>query len=132
MMNSSMKNVKDRITGLSRLSDIRVAKTVDSTRINQPGGHVLLVLELEDNLFIPLFKLRGKVLFVIDSITLTDKSLTEAIGADETAAAAAAAGPGEELIFCSQINLHHCKSAIQYINDWMDNMDATTPKTNFR
>ena len=40
-------------------------------------------------------------------------------------------GPGEELIFCSQINLHHCKSAVQYINDRMDNPDATMPKSNF-
>ncbi len=95
MMNSSMKTVIDRITGLSRLSDIRVAKTVDSTRINQPGGHVLLVLELEDDLFKPLVKLRGKVLFGIDSITLTDKSLTEAIGVAEAAATAAAAAAAE-------------------------------------
>ena len=89
MMNSSMKNVIDRI------SYIRVAKTVDSTRINQPGGHVLLVLELEDDLFKPLVKLRGKVLFGIDSITLTDKSLTEAIGVAEAAATAAAAAAAE-------------------------------------
>ena len=47
--------------------------------------------ELEDDLFKPLVKLRGKVLFGIDSITLNDKSLTEAIGATEIVAAAAAA-----------------------------------------
>jgi len=88
MQNAALRTITETDTGQTRPSIIRVAKLVDSTKMMMPGGHVLITLELEEDLWTPLVEMRGRIKFSTDWITLTDRSLTDAIRAAETAAQA--------------------------------------------
>ena len=54
MQNAALRTITETDTGQTRPSIIRVAKLVDSTKMMMPGGHVLITLELEEDLWTPL------------------------------------------------------------------------------